>query len=154
MAPSAKERTATGWRLAGSTPTHCRREHRHVAAAAAAAGAAAGEISFFAPVSLFFFFVVILAMPWYADRTAPMHFFFLAAASSPSPAARYWSTSLHPCGLCCGIAGVGRLVVSYLRCGRHRFAFVEAPWPAGLSGGVLVAFSSRALRLAVTVGAS
>ena len=160
MAPSAKECTATGWRLAW--------QYSDLIAGVNIGmllpqrlqpGPLAGEISFFAPVSLFFFFVVILAIAVVRRiELHPMHFFFLAAAFFAFHLLLAYlvdHVSIHAAFVVASLVSVG-LVVSYLRMVvGTRFAFVEAALAQLV---YLVAFSYAFFfkgftGLAVTVGA-
>lgn len=160
MAPSAKERTAEGWRLTW--------QYSDLIAGVNIGmllpqklqpGPLAGQISFFAPVSLFFFFVVILAIAVVRRiELHPMHFFFLSAAFFAFHLLLAYLVdhiSIHAAFVAASLVSVG-LVVSYLRMVvGTRFAFVEAALAQLV---YLVAFSYAFFfrgftGLAVTIGA-
>ncbi len=160
IAPTAKEKTAAGWRLSwrhenliSGFKIGLQMPHR------LNPGPLAAEVSFFAPVSLlFFFFVIFILGVLRGVNLHPMHYFFLAAAFFAFDLLFVYLVDHLELDLAFAISAlvsVG-LVVSYLRLVvGNRFAFFEA----GLAQLVyLVLFSYTHFLegftgLAVTIGA-
>ncbi len=130
MSPTAKERTAGGWRLTW--------QYANLISGSGIGvempkrlnpGPMAARISFFAPVSLGFFFFVVMVVSTLRDiRIHPFNYFLLACAFFAFHLLLAYLVdhiSLHLAFVVAALVSVG-LVVSYMRLvAGARFAFVE-----------------------------